>query len=322
MKGLIEVFWKELADAFTGKRFLILFPLIMLAGVFSAYVAAQGIKPIAVEGQEGIVNGTIPFVFLQMFTTSSGAMPSFQTFITLLIPIVGIALGFDSINSEKNSGTMSRLLSQPIYRDAVINGKFLAGLTTISIMLTSIVLIIAGLGLRQFGVVPSSEEVMRILLFLLTSIVYGAFWLGLAILFSILLERTATSALASIAVWIFFAFFMSMIAGVIADRAVPGLENDPYNVTLLMKQIETQFAVMRFSPVGLFDEAGYFLLEPFARSLGVIPSWIVAWMIDNPLSVSQSVLLVWPHLVGLVALTAVCFGISYTKFMREEIRST
>jgi ABC-2 type transport system permease protein len=43
---------------------------------------------------------------------------------------------------------------------------------------------------------------------------------------------------------------------------------------------------------------------------------------QNPLPLLQSTLIVMPHLVSLVALTVVCFGICYACFMRQEIRST
>jgi ABC-2 type transport system permease protein len=43
---------------------------------------------------------------------------------------------------------------------------------------------------------------------------------------------------------------------------------------------------------------------------------------QNPLPLLQSTLIVMPHLVSLMALTVVCFGICYACFMRQEIRST
>ena len=46
---------------------------------------------------------------------------------------MAIGLGFDLINSEHNRRTLSRILAQPIYRDALLFGKFLAGLLTIAI---------------------------------------------------------------------------------------------------------------------------------------------------------------------------------------------
>jgi ABC-2 type transport system permease protein len=41
----------------------------------------------------------------------------------------------------------------------------------------------------------------------------------------------------------------------------------------------------------------------------------------TPLSFGQSLLLVWPQVVGIIALAAVCFAASYIRFMREEIRA-
>ncbi|MFW6151112.1 MAG: ABC transporter, partial [Chloroflexota bacterium] len=32
-------------------------------------------------------------------------------------------------------------------------------------------------------------------------------------------------------------------------------------------------------------------------------------------------LLVWPQVVTIIALSVICFAVSYMKFMREEIRS-
>ena len=317
MYGMITVFKKELADAFTSWRFLILFALVLLAAIFAAYGAFESIR------EE--VTGTSKFVFLALFTTSGKTLPlSFLALIAILVPIVGIALGFDAINSEKNSGTLSRLLSQPIYRDSVINGKFLASIVTISIMLTSVVLLVSGMGLRMIGVPPSSEELIRLIAFLAMSIIYGAFWLGLAILFSVYFRRVATSVLASVAVWIVLWIFIGMISGVIANAMVP--INDASGMEEIIRNAEINIAVSRVSPYALFSESMVVLLNPGARTVAQIiqlqTSGASAWLIPNPLSLGQSLLLVWPHLVTLIALTAICFAISYIKFMREEIRST
>ncbi len=317
MRGLVAVFRKELADDFTSWRFLILFAMVVVAGVFTLYVDSQNILAQAAESNQ--------FIFLRLYTTADETLPGLLQFLNMMavffVPIVGIALGFDAINEERNSGTMSRLLSQPIYRDAVINGKFLAGVVTIAIMVTSIVLLVAGVGLRMIGVPPNSEEVIRLMLFIVVTIFYGAFWLGLAILFSIFFRRVATSALASIAVWIFLFFFMPMLAGIAANFIVP-LEGASTEVYL--SNLGLQSAVLQVSPVRLYQEAISVILVPGARTLGQTIQILGGGgyrLIPNPLSLGQSVLMVWPHMVSLIALTAACFAVSYVKFMREEIRA-
>ena len=42
---------------------------------------------------------------------------------------------------------------------------------------------------------------------------------------------------------------------------------------------------------------------------------------QNPLTLWQSVVVVYPHLVALVAITLICFAISYMVFMIQEIRN-
>ena len=72
--------------------------------------------------------GESPFLFLRLLTMTQDPLPSFIALLGFLIPLVAIALAFDAVNGEFNRRTMSRILAQPIYRDALLLGKFLAGL--------------------------------------------------------------------------------------------------------------------------------------------------------------------------------------------------
>jgi len=315
MRGMMAVLRKELADHFTSKRFIILFLLIYLAGVGAIYVAGQNIR--------NEISESTRFVFLRLFIVSGGQMPPFPFFMSFFVPIIGIALGFDAVNSEKSSGNLSRLLSQPLYRDAMINAKFIAGIVVIAVLVTSIVAIVTGLGLRMLGVPPSGEEVFRLLLFVIVTVVYGAFWMGLAVMFSIFFERTALSALAAIALWIFVFFFVPVIASSIADVSVPVNQNS--SLDMVIRNTELKSAIGRISPSTLYGEAIQVLLLPelgSANAALMLISIYVSGMIPTPLPISQSLVIVWPQLVTLIALTAVCFAIGYIRFMREEIRAT
>jgi len=324
MRGLLTVFNKELADYFISWRGIILFGVVLLTAVFAIYGPSGALQNIRAELSSTTQLGATQFVFLRLFTTSGQGSQSFLYFVSaFLIPVIGIALGFDAINSEKNNGTLSRLLSQPIYRDTVFNGKFFAGITTIAIMLTSIILLISGLGLSMIGVPPSSEEVFRLFLFIVLGTLYGAFWLGLAMLFSTFLQRVATSALAAIAVWIFFLVFMLMISTFIANTMVP---IDQTSATQeIYRNIGIQVTALRASPIFLFQEATTVILAPGARTASEIlqlQQSSGAGLISSTLPLGQSLLTIWPHLVTFIAITTVLFAISYYKFMREEIRAT
>jgi ABC-2 type transport system permease protein len=307
-------------DHFSSIRFLLISALIVMVGVIIASMVGMGIQ----EESKGMAKPT--FLFLWLFT-STGKFFSFVQFIGFFGPLIGIFLGFDSINRERVLRTLSKLLSQPIYRDSVINAKFLAGVTIIAIVLVAIVLIISGLGIRLIGVVPGAEEVLRLVIYLIASILYIAFWLGISILFSVVFRSTATSALASLAVWIFFSFFVSLGAGFLADAVAPisqsGTGMDP---NMVIKHEQVQRTISLVSPMTLYNDATTTILDPLRKTtrslilMGPLERLSLS-RFQSPLPLLQSLFIVIPHLVSLVAITFLCFGICYLVFMRQEIRT-
>ena len=314
---MLTIYRKELADHFGSIRFLILFCLIVMMALVTSYMAAANVR----EALQGMSKPS--HVFLLLFT-APGKFFSLVEFIAFFGPLIGIITGFDAINRERNNRTLAKLVSQPIYRDAVINGKFLAGVTTIAIMLVSLVLLITGMGLFTVGVIPGAEEIGRLAVYLLISIAYVSFWLGLSILFSILLRSLATSALAAVALWIFFSFFIGFAADLAADVAAP--VKDPRDPEQVVATKRASDAVSLASPAILYSQATSTILDPFRRThkslvlLGPMERMSLE-RFQNPLSLDQSILVVGPYLVLLAALTLVCFGLSYVVFMRQEIRS-
>ena len=320
MHGIFTLFRKELEDHFSSVRFLLISALIVMVGVIIASMVGMGIQ----EESKGMAKPTLLFLWL---FTSTGKLFSFVQFIGFFGPLIGIFLGFDSINRERVSRTLSKLASQPIYRDSIINAKFLAGVTMITIVLVGIVLIISGLGIRLIGVVPGSEEVLRLFIYLIISILYISFWLGISILFSVVFRSTATSALASLAVWIFFSFFVGLGAGFMADAVAPisqsGSNVDP---DILVKHEEVQRTVSLLSPVKLYNDATTTILDPTRKTtrgfvmVGPLERLSLS-RFQNPLPLLQSLNIVVWYLIAIIAITFLCFGVCYFVFMRQEIRT-
>jgi ABC-2 type transport system permease protein len=324
--GLFAVYRKELGDHFSSARFILLLTVILMVSVIVAFLTGAGLK----TELEGFAKPSL--VFLMLFT-STGTLFSLAQFVAFFGPLIGLVLGFDAINRERVARTLSKVLAQPIYRDAVLNGKFLAGLTTVVVLLTSIVLLISGLGLWVLGVVPGPEEVGRLAVYLIVSIVYVGFWLGLAILFSVLLRSTATSALAVLAVWIFLAFLVPLAAtGRRGARAGPhGVAPLPagdtrVSVDAVLHHERLHRAIAYVSPMALYTDAADLILDPMRKTtrslilMGPIERLSIS-RFESPLPLAESVLVVAPLLVLLVAATFVCFGVCYACFMRQEVRT-
>lgn len=307
MKALYR---KELADHLLSRRFLLILLLIYVTSFASLYGALSGLED---------VSGT-DFIFLTLFTTSGNSIPSFMSFIALLGPFIGLSLGFDAINSERSEGTLNRLVAQPIYRDSIIIGKFLAGATIIVIMVFSMGIFFISAGILKLGMMPQTEEVWRIGVYLIFTSVYIAFWLGLSILFSVFCRHSATSALSVIALWIFFTIFMSLLADIAANIIYP--VDTQYNMLVnSMSNYNCELYLNRISPYYLYTEAASTIMNPSVRSVNVVTMKQIENAISGYLSFGQSVLLVWPNLVGMLALTMAAFGGSYIGFMRQEIRN-
>ncbi len=87
-------------------------------------------------------------------------------------------------------------------------------------------------------------------------------------------------------------------------------------------QAEWQQAISRLSPNTLYGEMTLALLNPATRSLGLIfMSQLQGALMGAPLPFSQSALLIWPQLAGLIAAMVLVFTIAYVAFQRREIRA-
>ena len=303
---------KELADHLYSGRFIVLLAVLGIATGAAVFAASGGIRDVA-PSAEGITA-----LFLKLFTVTTDPVPfPLIIFVGFLAPLLGIMFGFDSVNGERAQGTLPRLLSQPIHRDEVILGKFVAGISVIAIMLTSLVVLVAGIGIFRLGVTPSLTEVSRLFVWLVFTILYVAFWQGLATLVSVRTNRAATSALIPVGVWLVLSLFGSFIFGALADVVSP----DDGTQAALVGNAQTEHLISQISPIVLFQEGSTVLLDPEVRSTGLLTLEQVDRAIVSELNLAQSLGVVWPQMVVLLAMTAALFALSYVSFMRQEVRA-
>lgn len=314
-QGVGVVARKELSDHLSSMRMLVIELLVVVTGVVVVLVSLQQIRDVTAED---------PFLLLRVFTRS-GEQLSFVFILTLLVPLIAIGLGFDLVNSEYNQRTLSRVLSQPIYRDALLFGKFLAGLATIAISLTAMWMVVIGLALAALGVPPNGEELARAALLLFVTIAYAGVWLALAMLFSVVFRSPATAALSALGLWLFISILWPFLSSHLVSVFVPAT---PGSADELLNTISIHQAVRRVSPGALFGEIVTVLLDPAVRStqqsqlaamgLALIEPGSIP---GAPLPLLQSVLIVWPQMVSLIAGTIVLFVIGYVIFQRQEVRA-
>jgi ABC-2 type transport system permease protein len=309
LHGFGVVTLKEIADHFTSILVVVLVVLVVATAIAVVRGAIDQIKEITAED---------PFLFLRLFTRG-GPLP-LVALLSFLVPLVAIGLGFDAVNGEHNRRTLSRILAQPIYRDALLFGKFAAGLFTLAVSLIVLWLLVIGLGLLGLGVPPNAEEMARALVLLVVTIVYAGFWFALALLCSVVFRSAATAALVALGLWLFLTILWPLFSPALADAFTTAGD--------ILGVLDTRQAFARLSPSVLFNEIVAVVLDPSVRStqqsmlaalgLALIERGAIP---DAPIPLLQSVLIVWPQIVGLVAGSILLFVIAYVVFQRQEVRA-
>ena len=309
---------KEFTDHVQSARFYVLLVILGVAAMIPLYFAAEEIRSAAssVSGAQAV------FLFLFTVGPQNISLLRVDQFVGIAAPLLGVAFAFDAINGERHEGTLPRLLSQPIHRDDVINGKFVAGLAVIAVVLAAVIGIVAGFGLLRLGIVPAASEIVRLVGWYLLTVLYVALWLAFGMLLSVVIQRAATSALIGLGVWLFVAvpIFGQLIVSIVGGFVAPGGST----ATDILSAASAQQLLLRLLPSTLYGEASIVLLDPSvtAVSTPTLGQYVQAQQqVPTLLSLDQSVLLVWPHIVALLALTALCFGLAYVAFMRQEVRA-
>jgi ABC-2 type transport system permease protein len=314
--GWMVVASKELAETLTSVRFGVLMLLLALAAAVPVYAASGAIRDAATEASEASA------LFLALFTIGAEPVPSFVGMVGFIAPLLGIAFGFDAINGERAQGTLARLLSHPIYRDDLVNGKFAAGLMAIGFAVVTVTLLVAGLGIVRLGIVPTPGEVGRMLAWVAVTIVYVGLWLAIATLASVLVTRAATSALIAIGLWLALSVFGLLLAQIVAGAIGPGTGASGVEAELGRARLEQLLSFL--NPGAVYGQATLALLNPGVSAVDVpalAQAIQLSQQIPSQLSLQQSLLIIWPHVVALLAAMVACFVASYVVFLRQEVRA-
>jgi len=163
---------KEFADQITSKRFIAIFVIMLL---FTAYSIHQGADAFMRDYRVFVQSGESKPSIIQIF----GFLGSFG--ILTFGAILGLLMGFDLITKEKEFGSLKTLLSHPVFRDQIINGKALGAF--LALCLVVVVTRIASLGvLIMKGFVPSFDDLISIAKFGLITLAYLFTFFSIALL--------------------------------------------------------------------------------------------------------------------------------------------
>jgi ABC-2 type transport system permease protein len=319
--GWMVVAGKEFADQLRSARFVVLLFVLGIAAVIPMYFTADAIRTAA----SNITDRSSLFLSLFAYAPTAAStgiqIPAAVDFVRLVGPLLGVAFAFDAINGERAGGTLPRLMSQPIYRDDVINGKFAAALSVIGLVLVVIVGVIAAFGIIRLGIAPTAEEILRLAVWVIVTFLYISIWVAFGVLLSVLTRSAATSALIGFGLWVVVTIFGGFITQFVGGLVAPASGTlDQQAAAAALQQ-----TITRLNPSTLYNEATTAVLNPQVAAVSN-PSTIGGFeqafqRVPSLQSFEQSLLLVWPHMVTMLAIMALFFAIAYIRFMRQEVRA-
>jgi ABC-2 type transport system permease protein len=228
MRPELIVAGKEFRDHLTSKRFLIIFAILLLLSVISmaqgmdqynqmldSYKQAAAENPqqqwfkdqvaslrqqIADAEARSAPAEEIESLQYQLDNLINPDMPSmlfvFSTFnskyFIMIAMVLSITVGFDLITREREDGSLRSLLSHPVYRDSIINGKFLA---VVGVLVTAIgmVFLLMLATMLFYSVVPSGDDLPRIFVYFLMALLYCGVFFAFAMMASSIAKNSAMS---------------------------------------------------------------------------------------------------------------------------------
>ncbi|WEL19398.1 ABC transporter permease [Candidatus Nanohalococcus occultus] len=286
---------QEVSNYFSSRKFLLVLGIFTIFCLGSVYVGYDNYQSSLERFASGNTYGEAPSPpeLIEVFT------PLISFNFPLAAGLLAIILSYDAISGEREKGTFELLLSYPVYRDEVINGKFIASGFMVALCLLFSLMASSGLAIYLTSKIPGVSDIIRLGLVWVGTSTYMFFFLGLGVLTSTALKTSWRSLIASafiLLVFVAMPLLSNLVAGFVVDSG-PEAEN-----VYERRQVFSE-SVSKYSPSVAYTE--------YSKK-------VMAMETENSTlreSFNSSV----GNLIYLLGVTMVSFMLSYLFFMRQDI---
>jgi ABC-type transport system involved in multi-copper enzyme maturation permease subunit len=157
---------------------------------------------------------------------------------TIVLSLFAILFAYDSVNGEKERGTLCLAFANPVPRDKYIMGKLIGSFLALSVPLL-IPILIGCLLLPILGVPMDVGMWTRLALVIAAGLLYLGVFLTLSVFVSSLTEHSSSSFLLLLVVWIFAVLIIPRTAVLVSGRAVevPSMDHVNFEKSTYMSQL-------------------------------------------------------------------------------------
>ncbi|ETA67963.1 ABC-type transport system involved in multi-copper enzyme maturation, permease component [Methanolobus tindarius DSM 2278] len=136
-------------------------------------------------------------------TTATTVLSSINVkMISQFIPLIGIALGFNTVVKERISGSLNVLLTHPVYRDNIITGKIVGTILVLAVIIVFSVLVSTGAVIIFYGRAVEYMELERIFILTIFTFLYACIYLFISVFISINVKTSSEALIYNIIIWL------------------------------------------------------------------------------------------------------------------------
>ena len=262
MNEIVAIAKKEFMDNWRNKWVIAVSSIFVILTLVVSYFGS------------GMASGSVGWKDLDV------TMAGMINLVYLLVPIIGLMLGYAAIVGEREKGSLELLLSYPVKREEVIAGKFI-GLGTVMAMANFIGFGIAGI---IIGINVKDVAWGDYFIFILSSILLGLVFISIALFFSSIFKKRSTAMGGAIFLWFLFEMIWDIVlAGILLAQYGVGKLSDPDFVAP-----SYYYIISLMNPVKAYSTLAALNISSISSNLGNLPSFVntpfvlailFAWMI-------------------------------------------
>jgi ABC-2 type transport system permease protein len=132
--------------------------------------------------------------------------------LTTLVPLVGVLLGYGSVVSERESGSLLLSLSLPISREDVLLGKYVSRTGLLAATIVGSLVLAGWLVVYPFGTL----DLLPFAGFVVLTVLFAAIWTGIGIAVSLLVSTKRRALVLGVTVFFLLVIVWDTVVGALA----------------------------------------------------------------------------------------------------------
>jgi ABC-2 type transport system permease protein len=358
MRSELAIAEREFKDYLTSMRFLLIFAVLVLMTVAAVISGVSTYDSQIASYNQDLqqASQSVKSISLQM-PSMMLVFGSFGATFATVGWLLAIAIGFDLISKEKESGSLKLLLARPIFRDSIINGKILGSMGTLLVALAGTFLIALAILLLK-GITPAGDDLARLVAFFVAIVLFCVTFLAIGIAASAIARNSTMAILLAIGVVVFSLLLPSFASSICAVALGPApqiflpqtsnaTDKSPGSSSIVfgtsngtstsMIQMQLNPAYIEYQKMESMITGTISLISPTSDLndiVSVVTGGQSAISAGNSVSgqfvytsvgmsaptLGSTIFTVLPQMLALLVISIAGFAIAYAKFIRMDVR--